>query len=170
MSQSASTPVATIEETLAVVQALEGVTDIVAGSGQVLIHRNHVPLGFYVVVDGTLILSDGHGVEFLRASASSGPILVPAVGELEVAAARSARVEVGAHVLYLPRSLALFNPDIRSLLSGLELRAVSLQSTILSGTSAQSAASPTTVPGSLVSLHPVAASTATVDSNGAKQP
>jgi hypothetical protein len=121
------TSIPTIDEALAVVESMEGVTRIVAGTGQILVHRNHTPFGFFVIVEGTLVLSDGASIEFVRADNLSGPVLVPAMGELELPAWRSARVEVGAVVLYLPRSLALFDAHARGLIEDLELRAVSLQ-------------------------------------------
>jgi hypothetical protein len=116
------TAVPTIDEVLAGVQAMDGVTRIVAGTAQVLVHRHHVPYGFYIIVKGSLALLDGANVSFVSADDRTGPVLVPALGELELPAWRSARVEVGAVYLYVPRSLALL--DAPCLSSSRVLRSV----------------------------------------------
>jgi hypothetical protein len=121
------TAVPTIDEVLADVQAMDGVTRIVAGTAQVLVHRQHIPHGFYILVKGSLVVSDGAHVSFIGADDRAGPLLVPAMGELELPAWRSARVEVGAVYLYVPRSLALFDPGIRRQIQVLDGRSVSLQ-------------------------------------------
>ncbi len=112
---------------LAAVEALEGVTRIAASAKQVLVHPHHVPIGLFIVVEGVLVLSDGRGEERVRAGGFQGLVMIPELGELESAAARSARIEPGTVVLFVPRSLPLTDRQARALLEALPARRVSLQ-------------------------------------------
>ncbi len=106
---------------------LEGATPLVAHVGQVLVYRGHFPAGCFVVLQGTVLVSDSQRVQFVRVSPGDEPVLVPPVDELDLAAARSVRVEVGARLLYLPRSVLTSDQAAVQMLEAAGLWAVSLQ-------------------------------------------
>jgi len=109
---------------------LEGATPMVAGVGQMLVHRDHIPPGCFVVLQGTLLVSDGQHVQFVQVALDGEPVLVPPVDELDDAATRSVRVEVGTRLLYLPRSVLTSDPAAVRVLKAAGLRAISLQSSL----------------------------------------
>jgi hypothetical protein len=105
--------------TLPLLMKLGGATQLIAHVGQVLVHSGHVPPGCYVMVRGTM-----------RVARGAGPVLVPPVEELDRAARHSVHIEIGTHVMYLPRSILLSDPGTARALQQLGLQSVSLQSAL----------------------------------------
>jgi hypothetical protein len=116
--------------TLPLLMKLGGATQLIAHVGQVLVHSGHVPPGCYVMVRGTMVVSDGLRMQFVRVARGAGPVLVPPVEELDRAARHSVHIEIGTHVMYLPRSILLSDPGTARALQQLGLQSVSLQSAL----------------------------------------
>ena len=117
-----------VETWLAALTAHESVTRMQAASGQVLIHRDHVPSGVFVVLSGELALSTSLDAADAWAVTADRPYLLPHPAELDLPAGCAARVRTNVELLHVPRSLMWLAPEIGYLLQHAPLPAVSLSS------------------------------------------
>ncbi len=117
-----------VETWLAALTAHESVTRLHAAAGQVLIHRDHVPSGVYVVLSGELALSTSLDATDAWAVTADRPYLLPHPAELDLPAGCAARVRTTVELLHVPRSLMWLAPEIGYLLQHAPIPAVSLSS------------------------------------------
>jgi hypothetical protein len=89
---------------------LGGTTELIARVGQMLLPRGQVPPGCYVLICGTLVVADGLRMQFVKVAWGAERVLVPPVDELDCATRRSVYIEMGTHLMYLPRSSLLSEP------------------------------------------------------------
>lgn len=110
--------------------SLPDVTPLQVGAGQVLVYAGHLVQGLYVVLSGTVGLydppRDAPGRPWRRVDAAAGPIVIPALDELDLPATLLARVDASARLLFVPRSLTR-SAVVRALLDGGPLTQCSLQ-------------------------------------------
>ncbi len=110
--------------------SLPDVTPIQIGAGQVLVYAGHYPQGVYIVLSGSVGLHDPErdpeSRPWRRLDASAGPVVIPALEELDAPATLLARVDVPVRLLFIPRSLAQ-SAVVRALLDGGPLPQCSLQ-------------------------------------------
>jgi hypothetical protein len=91
--------------------SLPDVTPVAAQSGQVLLYPHHVPNGLYLVLQGVVRKDSNRLMD-----ASRGPFLIPSYDELDRPAPTSFTVARETRMLFIPRSLALFDAEVRRLL------------------------------------------------------
>ncbi len=113
---------------LAALTAHESVTRMQAAAGQVLIHRDHVPSGVYVVLSGELALNTTSDAADAWAVTADRPYLLPHPAELDLPAGCAARVRTTVDLIHVPRSLMWLAPEIGYLLQHAPIPAVSLAS------------------------------------------
>ncbi len=117
-----------VETWLAALTAHESVTRMQAAAGQVLIHRDHVPSGVYVVLSGELALNTTSDAADAWAVTADRPYLLPHPAELDLPAGCAARVRTTVDLIHVPRSLMWLAPEIGYLLQHAPIPAVSLAS------------------------------------------
>ncbi len=115
-----------VETWLAALLAHESVTRLQAAAGQVLIHRDHVPSGVYVVLSGDLALNSTSDAADAWAVTADRPYLLPHPAELDLPAGCAARVRTTVDLIHVPRSLMWLAPEIGHLLQHAPIPAVSL--------------------------------------------
>ena len=115
---------------LAALTAHESVTCMHAAAGQVLIHRDHVPSGVFVVLSGDLALSTTTDAADAWAVAADRPYLLPHPAELDLPAGCAARVRTSVDLIHVPRSLMWLAPEIGFLLQHAPIPAISLAAQI----------------------------------------
>lgn len=115
-----------VETWLAALIAHESVTRLQASAGQVLIHRDHVPSGVYVVLSGDLALNTAPDAADAWAVTADRPYLLPHPAELDLPAGCAARVRTTVDLIHVPRSLMWLAPEIGHLLQHAPIPAVSL--------------------------------------------
>ena len=117
-----------VETWLAALLAHESVTRLQAAAGQVLIHRDHVPSGVYVVLSGDLALNSTSDAADAWAVTADRPYLLPHPAELDLPAGCAARVRTTVDLIHVPRSLMWLAPEIGYLLQHAPIGSVSLKS------------------------------------------
>ena len=107
------------------------VTRLRGHAGQVVIYPRHTPAGVFVVLKGTLKrLHQGDGGRSRPSAvldARRRAMVVPALDELDLPAGSGVALASESELLFVPRSLALGEPDVRRHLGGLAFAAVSLK-------------------------------------------
>lgn len=111
------------DEEAGVVQALRTYPDVQAvrlRHGQVLHYPGHYPLGIWVVLSGRLRLTPDDRV----LDTDAGPMLLPALTDLDRPAVQGVVVERAATALFVPHSVAADDGAVRRLLERLSPQAV----------------------------------------------
>lgn len=97
-----------------IVSSLAVYPDVVPVSGrpgQVLLYARHVPTGVYVVLAG-VVRRDANRL----LDAARGAFLVPSIEDLEKPAQATFTIVRDAELLFIPRSLALHDQTMRTIL------------------------------------------------------
>ena len=103
-------------------EAFEGVSRLNMSRGQVLLYREHQPAGIFVLLMGSASLAcDGEGCVHLE-RASVGPVMLPALEDLERPSPVTITILESAELIHIPRSLMLSTPAVRELLADDALR------------------------------------------------
>ena len=91
--------------------SLPDVTLVLGRGGQVLLYPSHLPNGLYLVLQGVVRKDNNRLLDAAR-----GPFLIPPYDELDRPAPASFTVARDTRMLFIPRSLALFDGEVRRVL------------------------------------------------------
>ena len=103
---------------LSELQSLDGATDLRLPPGQVLLYREHVPPGVFVLVSGIIEVPEERGHHrpspWRLEALTSRPALLPDPAALEEPSPETWVVSEPARVLYLPRTLVQETPELQA--------------------------------------------------------
>lgn len=118
---------------IATLEAMEEVTRLRFPHGQVLMYQTHLPPGSFVFLRGVLRLeaSDTRGgtKPFHRVAVRPDrPLIVPPADELDLPLGVTVYLDADSEVLFIPRTLLQYQPQVAQALEDAGLPTCSLQS------------------------------------------
>ena len=114
-----------ISEAVRALLTFDSVSEIRIDKGRVLIYREHLPQGLFLVLDGVLALTTGAGMRRLIDRVGS---LVPGPGEVEQPSKLLVETARSCRLLFIPRSLLFSHPEILDALRQASIETISLKS------------------------------------------